>query len=236
MTDRKTFVLVHGAWHGGWCWRRVADLLEAGGHKVYAPTLTGVGDRAHLLDAGTNLSTHIADIVNLIRWEGLGGIVLCGHSYGGFVISGVAEKAADKIASIVFLDAFLPKDGERMVDVTSPHSRALMEPLIARGERVMAPIPAAVFRVNEKNRAWVDGLCTPHPLASMVEPARLTGARDVIATKSYIRAAGYPSPSFDAAHERARADSTWRSYTLPCGHDVMVDMPERLAEILLEVA
>jgi pimeloyl-ACP methyl ester carboxylesterase len=236
MTDRKTFVLVHGAWHGGWCWRRVADLLEARGHKAYAPTLTGVGDRAHLLDARTNLTTHIADIVNLIKWEGLGEIVLCGHSYGGFVVSGVAEQAADRIASIVFLDAFLPEDGERMVDVTSPHSRALMEPLIAKGERVMAPIPAAVFRVNERDRAWVDSLCTPHPLASMAEPIRLTGARERIAKKSYIRATAYPSPSFDAAYEHTRADQTWRSYALPCGHDVMLDMPDRLAEILVEVA
>jgi pimeloyl-ACP methyl ester carboxylesterase len=236
MADRKTFVLVHGAWHGGWCWRRVADLLEAKGHKVYAPTLTGVGDRAHLLDARTDLSTHIADIVNLIKWEGLAGIVLCGHSYGGFVVSGVAEQAADKIHSIVFLDAFLPQDGERMVDVTSPHSRALMEPLIARGETVMAPIPAAVFRVNERDQAWVDSQCTPHPLASMAEPIRLTGARERIAKKAYIRASAYPSPSFDAAAERARADKTWRSYALPCGHNVMLDMPEKLAEILLEVA
>jgi pimeloyl-ACP methyl ester carboxylesterase len=236
MTDRKTFVLVHGAWHGGWCWRRVADLLEARGHKVYAPTLTGVGDRAHLLDAKTDLTIHIADIVNLMKWERLTDIVLCGHSYAGFVVSGVAEQAADTIASIVFLDAFLPKDGERMVDVTSPHSRAIMEPLIAKGEMIMAPIPAAVFRVNEQDRAWVDRLCTPHPLASMAEPIRLTGARDCIAKKTFIRATAYPSPSFDAALERARSDPSWRHYALPCGHDVMLDMPERLAKILLEVA
>ena len=113
---------------------------------------------------------------------------------------------------------------------------AKAEPLIAKGERVMAPIPAAVFRVNEKDRAWVDGLCTPHPLASMAEPIRLTGARERIAKKAYVRATAYPSPSFDAAAERTRADKAWRSYALACGHDVMIDMPERLAEILVEVA
>ena len=90
----KTFVLVHGAWHGGWCWRRVADLLEAKGHKVFAPTLTGLGERSHLMRAGINVSTHVTDIVNVLKWERLTDVVLCGHSYGGFVISGVAEQAA----------------------------------------------------------------------------------------------------------------------------------------------
>ena len=235
-TSRRTFVLVHGAWHGGWCWRRVSDLLEKRGHKVYAPTLTGVCDRSHLLDAKTDLTTHVTDIVNLIEWERLADVVLCGHSYGGFVVSGVAEQAADAIASIVFLDAFLPKDGERMADLLSPKPREALQALVAQGATTMPPIPAAVFQVNEKDRAWVDGLCTPQPLAALTQPIKLTGARDRIAKKSYIRAKGYPSPSFDAAHERARSDASWRHYEVPCGHDVMVDMPERLAEILLEVA
>src|SRR4051794_7057319 len=95
----KTFVLVHGAWHGGWCWRRVADLLEKQGHKVFAPTLTGLGERSHLLRAGINISTHVTDVVNLLKWEQLSGVVLCGHSYGGMVVSSVAEHMAPAIAS-----------------------------------------------------------------------------------------------------------------------------------------
>ena len=117
----KTFVLVHGAWHGGWCWRRVADLLEAKGHKVFAPTLTGLGERSHLMRAGINVSTHVTDIVNVLKWERLTDVVLCGHSYGGFVISGVAEQAADRIGSIVFLDAFVPLNGESMASITCSH-------------------------------------------------------------------------------------------------------------------
>src|SRR5512147_745134 len=91
-TNAKTFVMVHGAWHGGWCWRRVADLLERQGHKVFAPTLTGLGERSHLMRAGINLSTHVTDVVNVLEWEGLSDVVLCGHSYGGLVVSGVAEQ------------------------------------------------------------------------------------------------------------------------------------------------
>ena len=104
-----TFVLVHGAWHGGWCWRRVADRLHRDGHAVFTPTLTGLGERSHLpLRQGIDVATHVADIVNVMRWERLSDVVLCGHSYGGFVISGVAEEMVALIRSIVFLDAFLP--------------------------------------------------------------------------------------------------------------------------------
>src|SRR5580704_3612836 len=119
----KPFVLVHGSWHGGWCWRRVADLLEAKGHKVYAPTLTGLGERSHLMSGMITLDTHINDVANVIKWENLQNIVLVGHSYAGFVVSGVAEKVLPAISSIVFLDAFLPQHGERVVDLAPPELR-----------------------------------------------------------------------------------------------------------------
>ena len=115
-----TFVLVHGAWHGGWCWQRVADRLRRGGHVVFTPTLTGLGERSHLLRDGIDLKTHITDVVNVMKWEDLSDVVLCGHSYGGFVISGVAEQMAPAISSIVFLDAFVPRNGECVLDLTGP--------------------------------------------------------------------------------------------------------------------
>jgi pimeloyl-ACP methyl ester carboxylesterase len=232
-TSARTLVLVHGAWHGGWCWRRVSDLLEKRGHKVFVPTMTGLGERSHLMDAKINLSTHITDIVNVIKWEGLNDIVLVGHSYGGAVVSGVAEQVRDAIASIVFLDAFVPENGESLKDLTA--RRAAIEELERKGETSMKPVPAAAFQVNEKDRAWVDGKCTPHPLATLTEKITLTGARDRIAKKAYIRATGYANAPFDAAQQKAKANG-WRVYDLPCGHDVMVDMPDRLTEILLEVA
>jgi pimeloyl-ACP methyl ester carboxylesterase len=231
-----TFLLVHGAWHGGWCWRRVADLLQAKGHTVFTPTLTGLGERSHLMRPGINVSTHVTDIVNVVKWEGLSGIVLCGHSYGGMVVSGVAEQMADKIASIVLLDAFLPQDGDAMAELTSQVVRDGLKNAIDKGEIAMPPRPAAMFLVNEKDQAWVDSKCGPQPIATMTEKMKLTGARERIPKKTYIRAAAYPNPGFDAALARVKADRSWQVYEVPCGHDVMIDMPERLAEILLKVA
>jgi pimeloyl-ACP methyl ester carboxylesterase len=232
----KTFVLVHGAWHGGWCWRRVSDLLEKKGHKAFTPTMTGLGERSHLLDPNVNLATHVTDIVNVIKWEGLKDIVLVGHSYGGLVISGVADQMPDSIGSIVFLDAFVPENGDSLATKASQPVRAAIAALVEKGDTAMKPLPAAVFRVNEKDRAWVDGKCTPHPVATFTDKITVAGMRDRIAKKAYIRAKGYPSVPFDGAQEKLKATAGWRVYEMPCGHDAMVDMPDRLTEILLEVA
>jgi pimeloyl-ACP methyl ester carboxylesterase len=139
---RKTFVLVHGAWHGGWCWRRVSDLLEARGHKVFAPTMTGLGERSHLMSKDVVLDTHIADIVNVIEWEDLTGICLVAHSYGGWPVSGAVEKVLDRVTSVVFLDAFVPEDGQRSLDVASDFSRKGTLEAIAKGE-ISRPAPAS---------------------------------------------------------------------------------------------
>jgi pimeloyl-ACP methyl ester carboxylesterase len=232
----RTFVLVHGSWHGGWCSRRVADLLEKQGHKVFSPTLTGLGERSHLMSALITLDTHISDVANVIAWENLDDIVLVGHSYAGFVISGVAERALNAIRSIVFVDAFLPENGQRVVDLGPPDLRATALAAAARNE-VGRPIPpASSFGVNAKDQPWVDAKLTQQPTRVALQPITLAGARDRVARKTYIRASGYPSPIFDRYFEKTKSDPTWRSYAVPCGHDIMVDMPERLAEILVEVA
>jgi pimeloyl-ACP methyl ester carboxylesterase len=235
-SGRKTFVLVHGAWHGGWCWRRVADLLEAKGHKVYTPTLTGLGACSHLMNKDVNISTHIADVANLIKWEDLSNIALVGHSYGGTMISGVAEELHGKIASIVFLDAFLPDNGDVLREKAAPALRDLIAAAIQRGDMSLKAPPAAAFGVEEKDRPWVDGKCTPQPIGTFSEKAVYTGGRDKIANKTFIRAKKYPSPAFDANLAKCKADASWKIYELDIGHDVMVIQPERLTEILLEVA
>jgi pimeloyl-ACP methyl ester carboxylesterase len=231
-----TFVLVHGAWHGGWCWQRVADRLRDGGHKVFTPTLTGLGERSHLLRAGIDLKTHSADVVNVMKWEQLTDVVLCGHSYGGFVISGVAEAMASAIRSIIFLDAFMPKNGEAVADLTGPAVQEGIRGALQRGDIAIPPRSAEAFGVNEADRAWVDRLCVGQPIGTFTDKIAQTSARDRIPRKSYVRAASYANPGFDRALAAVRADPSWRTYEVPCGHDVMVDDPARLTEILLEVA
>lgn len=231
----KTYVFVHGAWHGGWCWRRVADQLERKGHKVFTPTLTGLGERSHLLTKDVNLATHVADVVNLVKWEGLKDIVLVGHSYAGFVVTEVAEQIGPSISSIVFLDAFYPKVGDSLMALASPGTKQALEAAMAKGDTTIKPIPAAAFNVNENDRAWVDSRCTPHPLGTFTDKITGIGGRERTGKKTYIRAAAYKSPSFDAALALTRATPGWMTHELPSGHDVMVDMPDRLVELLLEV-
>jgi pimeloyl-ACP methyl ester carboxylesterase len=231
-----TFVLVHGAWHGGWCWRRVAERLRNAGHSVFTPTLTGLGERVHLLRAGIDLKTHIADIVNVMKWEQLRDVVLCGHSYGGFIVSGVAEEMAPQIRAIVFLDAFLPQNGESVRDLTSAAVKEVARAALQRGELTMPPRPAEAFGVNVADRAWVDRLCVGQPIATFTDRIALSGARDRIPRKTYIRAASYANPGFDRALATVKADPSWRTYEVSCGHDVMIDAPDRLTEILLETA
>ena len=232
----KTFVLVHGAWHGGWCWRGVADLLERQGHKVYTPTLTGLGERSHLMSPNVGLSTHITDIVNVLKWEQLSDVVLCGHSYGGMVITGVAEQMGRAIGAIVYLDAFVPQVGDNLISLANPGPRKALEEAVTRGDLVAKPVPAKAFNVSEENRAWVDAKCTPHPLAAVVEKVTGATAREKIARKTYIRATGFDSPVFNETLAKMKSAPGWKTYEVASGHDVMVDHPDRLTEILLEVA
>ena len=233
----RTFVLVHGAWHGGWCWRRVADRLAAAGHRVFTPTLTGLGERQHLMSASITLDTHVQDVCNLIRFEELSDVCLVGHSYAGMVISRVAEELADRLSSFVFLDAFVPEDGETPLDLVTAHVQADIRAALARGE-ITRPAPsAAYFKVQSPSDVgWIDLMMTPQPNGVWPHAIHLTGARDRIAKRAYVRAGLYPNPNFDAAMEKQRARDGWRVMSLAGGHDLMVDCPEELANLLIELA
>jgi len=233
-----TFVLVHGAWMGGEIWKPIARPLRAAGHEVYAPTLTGVGARSHLLRAGIDLDTHIADVVNLIKFHELGDIVLCGHSYGGMVVTGVADAVPEKIASLVYLDAFVPENGQSLFDLL-PSGRAGSMRADARenGEGYMVtPPPAAYFNVNAADAAWVDAMCVKHPVACFEQRLVLAGGRDRVARRVYILASGWESASFPPFAKRFERDPAWQVRRIDCGHDVMLDRPEELAAALAAAA
>lgn len=235
--NKKTFVLVHGAWHGAWCYRRVASLLRAQGHEVYTPTLTGLGERSHLLGGGVNLSTHVADVVNLLRWQELTDVVLCGHSYGGMVITGAVGKAPGRVRSAVYLDAFLPGEGQSLLDlVPEAHRGQHLAAAASNGGLYVPPIPAEVFAVNARDRAWVDAQCTLQPYATFLEAVAGRQAVEQLERRVYVYADGWGPSPFTQFYEEAKSNPAWITRTAPCGHDVMVDMPELLAEVLLEYA
>lgn len=232
-----TFVLVTGAWHGSWCWKRVREALAARGHAVFTPTFTGIGERSHLLSKQVDLETHIADVANLIRWEELKDVVLVGHSYGGCVVRAVADRMGDRIAALVYLDAFVPDDGESLHDTLPPDQRQMQldaAAAVGEGWRV-PPIPAAVFNVNEADRDWVDAQCTDQPLACFQQKLRLERGGGPAGPIHYIYAAGWEGTPFTQFYERAQA-SGWRVRVFACGHDIMLDRPEELTETLSDIA
>jgi pimeloyl-ACP methyl ester carboxylesterase len=210
-----TFVLVHGAWHGSWCWKRVRRLLQSQGHEVFTPTLTGVGERSHLLSPAVTLETHVIDVVNLIRWEELSDVVLCGHSYGGAVVTGVTDRLPDRVASLVYLDAFIPESGSSVATKVNGS--------IIDGWKVQ-PISAERFNVNLEDRAWVDRQCTAQSIDCWLQPLHLERSLGEFKNVTYVLATawGGESPPFRSQYVEAQALG-WRSLEIECGHDVMLD-------------
>jgi pimeloyl-ACP methyl ester carboxylesterase len=231
----RTFVLVHGASRGGWCYGRVADRLRAQGHRVFTPTLAGLGERSQEASRPINLTTHIDQILDLFRWEELDDVVLCGHSYGGMVVGGVADRVADRIRNLVFLDAVIPENGKSMTDYVFPGEALLpvMDLVGQAGGGLMLPAPpAAFFMVNEADQPMVDRLCTPHPMASLLEKITIGTNADRIPGHTYIYGTQMGFPPLVQQYERAKTLAGWTVFEVEAGHDVMLDAPVRLAEIL----
>jgi pimeloyl-ACP methyl ester carboxylesterase len=234
-----TYVLVHGAWGGGWYWAHVARLLRSAGHEVFTPTLTGLGERSHLLGPDVGLAVHVEDILGVLAYERLEDVVLVGHSYGGMVISGVADRATERIGALVYLDAALPVDGQAMLDLLLPARRAsLLESAQTAGDgwRV-PPIPAAQWGIDDPaDQAWLDSLCGPQPLKSFSEPIRLAGHHLEVPKKVYVLAARYNPSSFQQFAARTRADPAWTNEELPTFHFAMLERPQETAAVLLRSA
>ena len=228
-----TFVLVHGGWHGAWCWEQVNARLSEAGHAVYTPTLAGLGERSHLLDPGIGLDAHVRDVVDVLELEGL-----VGHSYGGMVISGAAELAASRLAHLVFLDAFVPEDGQSLLDLLRPERRDLyLRAAKEHGEgwRVPPPPPKAWGITDEVSAARLAGRLTLQPLRTFEQPVQLKDPAVSALLRTYVHCTAGPLvPSFAPFAARARSDAGWRYRELATGHDAMLTAPEDLAELLLK--
>lgn len=235
-----TFVLIHGGGHGGWCYNKLSPLLRAQGHLVYSPSLTGCGDRKHLVSPDVDLDMHITDVVNLLEYEDLTDVVLVGHSYGGMVITGVADRAAERISKLVYLDAAHPRDGESLRVLAAQN----IEPTYAgvqtvNGvELVMWPFPgmAGFFGVTDPaDAAWTDAHLTPHPWKCFDQPLRLAnGDRAHQVRRANINCTQSLRASEGAA--RARQIEGERNYEIDTGHDLMITEPRAVADMLLEIA
>lgn len=231
MTERRDFVLIHGAWHGGWCWERVAGLLRRDGHRVFTPTLTGLAERAHLMSHDLTLDTHVADVVDVFRKESVQNAILVGHSFGGWVISGAIEELRSQVGAIIFVDAHVPVDGQ--VPRSSSHHADQIDLALREGRAGTPPRKDAAewFGVNNRDRASVQAKLTDQPVGVYMKPIHLTGAREAVRSRVYVRATLFESSTFDRYREDAEKNG-WRIYDVACGHDVMIDEPVRLTAIL----
>ena len=229
-----TFVLVHGAWTGGWGYKKTARLMRAEGHDVYVVTLTGLGERSHLSDPGITLSTHIQDVVNVFEYEDITDAVLVGHSYGGMVIAGVSGRVAARIRTLVYLDAFVPADGQSLWDMAGEEGRSMyIENQKATPGLVDFPWGAAAPEDSgsaETRRRKPDR----HPLLTLTEPVKLDGSEQAIQRRVYVLAT--KGPGFQRFYDQVKDDPAWTTRTIDTGHLVMMEDPGGLAKLLMEEA
>ena len=234
MTD---FVLVHGTWGGGWQWGPVADRLRAAGHRVFTPTLTGLGERAHLVTPATDMDTHIADVANAIAWENLRDVTLVGTSYGGLVIAGAADRSPETIRTLVFLDAALPQPGKCMLDLVPPERRATVERL-AREEGDGYKVPTSLVLdtgiADDAERAAYLARMSPHPLRALTQAVQLTGRWHEVRHKVYVLASLKPTHHFVDYYEWASREPGWAAREIPSNHFPMTTMPDETARLLLD--
>ncbi len=242
--SRKTYILVHGAWHGGWCWDEVRAQLVSAGHRVYTPSLTGLGDRAHLnkeLEVG--LETHIADIVNLIKYEELDDVILVGHSYGGMVISGVADRAKNAIKELIYLDALVPLDGGSLLDPyaeLSDEQAAQIASGIPLVDGNSLPLPSEEFLGLSESDPKVASLMqrlTPHPVKTIVDRLRFTNGGPENLKKSFIYCtAQVADDATKRKLEKVKSSDDWGYFEINTGHNAMTTEPVKLVDLIYKIS
>ena len=240
------FVLVHGAWHGGWCWSKLTPLLLGPGASVYTPTLSGLGERAHLAEmldpAQLDLDLHIRDIAQLLEYESLNDVILVGHAYAGMVITGVAEVCPERLSHLIYINGVVPADGEcmaeQLIPVRGPEFAAWVQGCIDRSEGYL-PAPASPEEIGRRwgipdpaDREWMFAKVTPQPAAAMAGRVHLGNPAARSIPRSFI---GGEEAGFQPVAERVRA-AGWGTYHLDSGHDPMISHPRELADILLGIA
>ena len=231
------FVFVHGAWHGGWCWRDVAAVLRTAGHQVFTPTMTGLGERAHLLNAQVGLSTFIDDIAAVILSEELDNVVLVGHSFGGHVINGVADRMPQLLRQLIYLDGLVVQHGQSALSIMPPAVQAERNRTMdAEGLRMTIPSPDQFGLSDPAQLAWVMRQLTPHPLKGYTEPLQLQHPLGNGLPKTYIAVTDpwYPPLAELRLSVRSQPDWDWRE--LAACHNAMVSAPLALASLLMELA
>lgn len=234
----STFVLLHGGWHGGWCWRKVAQRLRDTGHAVFTPTFTGMGEREHLWTPEVGLSTHVQDVLNVIRFEQLNQIILVGHSYGGTIMTLVADRIAPAIDALVYVDAIIPEDGVRGWDGFPEQRKVdmLSGAKTLGGHRVPPPNPSVWGVTDAEDVAWLRACCSPHPLKTMHDVPHLGQAWQSVRTKHYILAGAEANPRFLAYYHSAQSQPSWTTEVIVGSHDLMVTHPNELSTALDRVA
>jgi pimeloyl-ACP methyl ester carboxylesterase len=238
-TNLATYVLVHGGAHGGWCYQPVARILRQAGHDVHTPTLTGLGERSHLLTPGIDLDTHINDVVQVLTYEDLNEVILVGHSYGGMVITGVADRVADRIGHLVYLDAATPANGESLADISATLAATARDNarVVDGVELTLFPgtEPIPHYGVTDPDAiAWMTPRLTPHPVRCFTTPLRLTNETalwDIPQTHIVCTAT---LPHRDPAR-MAKASTAGRLWDIDTGHDLMITEPKAVADLLLRV-
>jgi pimeloyl-ACP methyl ester carboxylesterase len=235
------FVLVHGAWHGGWCWRRVVQGLAGSGHRAYAPTLTGLGERAHLLSSTITLETHIADVMGLIEAEELQDVVLAVHSYAGMLGTAVADRMASRIKRLVYVDAVVPRPGESWGSTHASTTRAArIAAAEASADYSFPPPDPAVFGLDGPDCEWVRRRQTPHPGHTYTAPLDFDPARVGSIARTFVNCTAPALATIDAIRPRVVDPGFWGGHWLPgasvvelaTGHDPMISAPAALCELL----
>jgi pimeloyl-ACP methyl ester carboxylesterase len=239
--NNPVFVLVHGAWHGAWCWRRVVTRLQAAGHTAHAVTLTGVGERAHLLSAQIRLTTHLQDVLGLITSEELNRVILVGHSYAGMVITGVADQLQQShpglLAHLVYVDAVTPHPGESWSSQHSPDTVAQrLAAAQASGGVSFAPPDAQVFGLSGEDRDWVNRRQTPQPAGVYQDRLDFDVARLTTLPRTFIDCTNPALATIAVMRQRVRQEAGWQVLELATGHDPMVSAPGPLSDMLLAIA